>query len=135
MRLFLFLTMLAVPFLLCSCRTGVTYDGNPCYALSESEMDDLVNLARASLQKPHRQLTPEEVRTINKTKPEIHIRYTGDCSGEAKIRWVLKTKIAGIRYYGLLNDYRHRAMIFEIVPNNSDRIIYKGVPGKKDTPQ
>ena len=132
MRNLLILVLCAAPLLLCSCRTGMTYDGDPCYALTESELAELVAIARISLRKPHRQLSAEDMRTIGTAKPEVTVHYTGDCSGEVKIRWELKDKRAGVRFKGLLNDPRCRASVFEIIPKN-DRILYKGVPGKRDT--
>lgn len=132
MRWTLFLVLAVMPFVFCSCKTGVTDLGDPCYALSESEINELVGIARASLRKPHRQLTSADTRAISTTKPEIIISYTGDCSGEVKIRWRLPDKRASVRFRGLLNDPRRRSSVFEIIPNN-DRVVYKGVPGKKDT--
>ncbi len=132
MRWILLLALAMMPFVFCSCRTGVTDQGEPCYVLEEKEINELVAVARMSLRKPHRQLSADDVRFISTSKPDIIINYTGDCSGEVKIRWNLPDKRAGVRFAGLLNDPRRRSSIFEIIPNN-DRVIYKGVPGKKDT--
>ena len=132
MRWLLLLAVCGLPWMLCSCRTGTTVSGDPCYELSQGELDELVAIARLSLRKPRRQLTPAEAHTIMTAKPEVVVLYNGDCSGEVKIRWTLPDKHAGVRYRGLLNDPKRRYMVFEIIPNN-DRIIYKGVPGRKDT--
>lgn len=134
MRFWMLLALLALPLLLCSCRTGLTVDGDPCYTLSEEEVEELVAIARISLKKPHRQLSRRDMHAIASTRPEITIHYNGDCSGEAKIRWQLPDKRASVLFQGLLNDPRERRTVFEIVPS-SDRIIYKGVPGRRDTVQ
>lgn len=131
--LFLFPALLLL-FGLCSCRTGVTYDGEPCYALTESELAELVAVARASLTRPHRQLSYDDTRIIKTTAPEVKIHYVGDCSGEVRCRWQLPKKWASVLFKGLLNDPQKRSVIFEIVPID-DRIIYKGVPGRQDTKQ
>ena len=131
-RTIFLLAILSVPCFLCSCRTGVTVSGDPCYELSQSELDELVAIARLSLRKPRRQLTPEESRVIQTTAPEVVVLYNGDCSGEVKVRWTLPTKRASVRYRGLLNDPKRRSTVFEIIPNN-DQVIYKGVPGRRDT--
>lgn len=134
MRWLLLCVLAVMPFIFCSCKTGVTDQGEPCYALDAEEIDELVALARVSLRKPHRQLSADDIRFISTSKPDIIIKYTGDCSGEFKVRWNLPDKRAGVRFSGLLNDPRRRVTIFEIIPNN-DRVVYKGVPGKKDTAQ
>lgn len=131
-RLFLLLAICSLPWMLCSCRTGTTVSGDPCYELSQDELAELVEIARLSLRKPMRQLTPAETRLIMTAKPEVDVFYNGDCSGEVKVRWSLPEKQASVRYRGLLNDSKRRFMVFEIVPKN-DRTIYKGVPGRKDT--
>ena len=132
MRWLFLLAICGLPWMLCSCRTGTTVSGDPCYALSQDEVDELVAIARMSLRKPRRQLTPTESHAIMNGKPEVDIFYNGDCSGEVRIRWTLPDKFAGVRYRGLLNDPKRRYMVFEIIPNN-DRTVYKSVPGRKDT--
>lgn len=132
MRWLLLLAICGLPWMLCSCRTGTTVSGDPCYELSQDELDELVAIARLSLRKPRRQLTPAESHTILTAEPEMVVLYNGDCSGEVKIRWSLPDKFAGVRYRGLLNDPKRRSMVFEIFPRN-DRTVYKGVPGRKDT--
>ena len=131
-RMLLWGALLGLPWMLCSCRTGVTASGDPCYELSGDELEELVAIARMSLRKPRRQLTPAETHAIMTSAPEVVVIYNGDCSGEVKIRWTLPEKRAGVRYRGLLNDPKRRSMVFEIIPDN-DRTIYKGVPGRKDT--
>ena len=134
MRWTFFWALLVIPFVFCSCKTGVTVSGDPCYALTENEINELVAIAQASLRKPQRQLTAADTRTICTQKPAIIVNYTGDCCGEVKIRWKLPDKQATVRFRGLLNDHRRRICSFEIVPDG-DRVVYKGVPGKKDTVQ
>ena len=131
-RMFLFAMCGLLPWILCSCRTGVTAAGDPCYELSQSELDELVEIARMSLRKPRRQLTAEESRLIQTVRPDVVVIYNGDCSGEVKIRWTLPSKHAGVRDRGLLNDPQRRSMVFEIIPAG-DRTIYKNVPGRKDS--
>ena len=132
MRWLFLLSICCLPWMLCSCRTGTTMSGDPCYELSQDELDELVEIARLSLRRPRRQLTPAEAHSIMTVPPEIIIRYNGDCSGEVRLRWALKQKRVEMRYRGLLNDPRRREMFFEIVPTG-ERTIYKGVPGRKDT--
>ena len=132
MRWFFLAVITLMSFILTSCKTGMTVEGEPCYALSEEEVAELVQIARYSLRKPSRQLSAADVKVISTTAPEVLIHYSGDCSGEVKIRWTLPDKRAGVRFAGLLNDPRRRASVFEIIPNN-DRVVYKGVPGKRDT--
>ncbi len=118
---------------LASCRTGKTIHGDPCYTLSEAELTDMVAVARKSLRKPGKKLTPEEIRHVMNSEPEITVQYEGDCCGKVKVHWTLPDKHVSVIYSGLLDNPAKRETILEIYPN-SDRIIYKGVPGHKDTP-
>ena len=79
MRWLLLLAICGLPWMLCSCRTGTTVSGDPCYALSQDEVDELVAIARMSLRKPRRQLTPTESHANMNGKPEVDIFYNGDC--------------------------------------------------------
>jgi len=132
MKYFILPALLCCCVLLCSCRTGKTTDGRPCVELSAAEQAELQELARLSLSRPGRQLTADEVRIIQTAPPEVRIRYNGDCCGTMTVHWNLNGKKAGVFYRGLLNDHRKREMIFEIIPD-MNRVLYKGVPGKRDT--
>ena len=80
MKKIFFLPLLFAALLpLCpGCRTAVTTEGDPCYGLSRSDQEELVEVARASLLRPNKIVTPEEMVRIRNSEPEIDIRYNGD---------------------------------------------------------
>ena len=124
MKKIFFLPLLFAALLpLCpGCRTAVTTEGEPCYGLSRSDQEELVEVARASLLRPNKIVTPEEMVRIRNSEPEIDIRYNGDQSGKAKITWDLpQRKVAVIFADDLLDEHTRRLMV-EVTPKETEVI-------------
>ncbi len=133
MKIFYFLSLLiAIMLLTCpGCRTAVTTEGKPCYGLSSSDQKELIEIARTSLLRPNKIVTPEETVRIRNSEPEIDIRYTGDQFGRAKITWDLpQRKIAVIFADDLLDEHTRRLMV-EVTPKETE-VIHNYRP---DAPQ
>ena len=131
----LFLCGVAVMLLLAGCRTETSVSGESCYGISDSEKDQLVELARKSLNKKNSVVTPEEfVRYIKNTYPEIKMRYAGDRFGVARIVWSLPNRQVTMVFSG---DLMTEKMIWNAESKNlydDDDIVYQNVPGKQNTP-
>ncbi len=131
---FLFCLLPAAALLVCAgCRTAVTTEGKPCYGLSRSEQEELIEIARASLLRPNKIVTPEETVRIRTNEPEIDIRYNGDQSGKAKITWDLpQRKIAVIFADDLLDEHTRRLMV-EVTPKETE-VIHNYRPENSESP-
>ncbi len=106
---------------LTGCRTGETVHGQSCYELTEGDKAELVELARASMQRPNRFITASETAKILKDQPTFKIYYTGDKSGEAKLTWLYPDKKVSVIFSGrfLEDDMQWKA---EVVPIREDTI-------------
>ncbi len=122
-RLLLILTIMALALSGSGCRTATTADGEPCYGLSGSEKEELVDLARESLLRPNKILSEEETLRIRDGAPEIDIRYNGDKSGKAKVTWDLPTRKISVIFLDSLVEDDSRRRIMEVTPKQNGVII------------
>ena len=117
MRSVLF-ALCAVLFL-CSCATYVTgTDGNLYEALSESEIDDLINISRKALNTNYKKhmITRNEYRDAMRLQPTVKVEYRGDKYGTATVIWRTSGRKLEFKYHDYLTD--------EVIPRCSFSTSY-----------
>lgn len=92
--------------LLCGCKgPTVMVNGVEYEALSEEEVKELCSMSEMYLRNnvPN-VISEQESRTIRSFDPECTIKYNGDRSGRAVIRWSLPKRNIEVVFDGLLLD-------------------------------
>lgn len=87
---------------LAGCRSAATFDGRPCYGLSESELNTLVENSRDVLVNRSAFMKPEDKSLVQSTQPEIKVKYTDDRTGSIRVIWDLPKRTVAIVYTGRL---------------------------------
>ncbi len=97
------------------CATYVEEGGVKYLALSSDEQRQLVLASRFTLEQRGKQLTVAEREMIANQEPEVTIRYNGDQSGKAVIRWVGKKRSIAMHYEGDLQPESRQRMVYLVV--------------------
>jgi hypothetical protein len=98
---------LCAVLLQCSCATYVTgTDGNLYEALSESEINDLIDISRVALNTNYkkRMITRNEYRDAMRSRPSVKIEYRGDKYGTATVIWRTSGRKLEFKYHDYLTD-------------------------------
>ncbi len=109
------------------CRTGVTIYGDPCYELTDTEVQELLERTRQSLLHANRSVVqPKDAAALRNPElsPTYLIRYTGDKFGEAKVVWTLPEKIYTIYFEGELTGDQPRSRLTVEPRITDDDIIF-----------
>ena len=134
-HLILFAALVAASALVCGCRNHIDVNGRSCAMLTESEVRELVLLARATMAKNSpRHASAEEVEEICRTEPKVKINYYGNCLGEAVIGWDLKSRKIEIVFDGQLNsrDPWERDIMLRVMAKQPEILDFR--PGQSRIP-
>ena len=126
----LLLTAAALLFAGCSSAPeGTTIFGDPCQPISAKRTHELIVYSRLAIRKNAKKynFTPEEMRIVNKTYPQLMPKYRGDCFGTFLILWNTPQRVIGMRYE---NDLNAALPSCALVITTSDG-DYKGVKPDK----
>ena len=109
MKFLLFLSALLIMAISSGCvsRTAVTTDGRACKALSDDQITYLVVMTRNAVKKNAKKhnISDRELAFVMRTKPDIQVKYRGDCFGTMMISWETPHHIVGMRFEDYLDAH------------------------------
>ncbi len=105
----------------CRSRPRADVNGLLCDALTSSEEQELVVIARSTILRAKKALLPGEDALIRTTAPSIKIIYYDDCYGNALISWQAPTRRITVQFTGSLLDSTRHIQLYTV--RNSNRII------------
>jgi hypothetical protein len=107
MKILLFLAAIIITAISSGCvsSTAITTDGRECKALSDDQITYLVVMTRNAVKKNAKKhhISDRELAFIVRTKPDIQIKYRGDCFGTMSITWETPYHIVGMRFEDYLD--------------------------------
>ena len=109
MKFLLFLSAVLIMAISSGCvsRTAVTTDGRECKALSDDQITYLVVMTRNAVKKNAKKhnISDRELAFVMRTKPDIQIKYRGDCFGTLLIYWRTPARRIGMRIEDHFNAF------------------------------
>ena len=129
------LLSLLTALLLAGCASYVEVDGKRYRKLSDSEVQRLVDISRASLSSSlkKRIISRQEYREAMREEPQIRIVYRGDAYGDAYLIWRTSGRQLEFRYHDDLRDTVITRTSFSVsnIPDEDRRIVPdRSVPGR-----
>ena len=107
MKILLFLAAIIITAISSGCisNTAITTDGRECKALSDDQITYLVVMTRNAVKKNAKKynISDRELAFIMRTKPDIQIKYRGDCFVTISITWETPYHIVGMRFEDYLD--------------------------------
>ena len=115
----------AILAVVCGCRSTITVNGVRCATLHDSEIEELVTVARYTLRKNldnPKVVTPSQYSIAKTTAPEIKIEYFGNITGTARVTWDFPECKTTVMIRGELTNPQNRYIAVSIVEKLPDII-------------